>query len=117
MPSKAKVGSWLEKSNGVDASEAYESSEGSASGSEDERDGGTRSAAKEIETRGDFGQADGDEEEEEYDRHEDVDWDKVIPRLRSAMVDPSQKRRRVFLSRYLNISKDSECKSIMIVPL
>jgi hypothetical protein len=50
---------------------------------------------------------DEDEQEDEGpEAIEDIDWEKVLPKLRKAVVDPSNVRRRAFVSKYLQVSSD-----------
>lgn len=104
MPAKAKVGSWLDKSNGEDVDEAYESSgdEGSS----------TRGKPPAAEPLDDGDSEDEDEEEivaaEESKREAVVDWETVIPRIRPSLEDQSAKRRRAFIDRYLYVDENCE---------
>ncbi|WRT67086.1 uncharacterized protein IL334_004052 [Kwoniella shivajii] len=98
MPSKVKVGSWLEKNDGADAAEAYES--GSESSSEEQVNG--------------YRAHDDEEEEEEPVRDDnqgkreaDVDWEAIGPKLRPSLMDRSKKRRRAFIGRYLYVTEQS----------
>ncbi|ODO11508.1 hypothetical protein I350_00288 [Cryptococcus amylolentus CBS 6273] len=95
MSSKAKVGSWLDKSD-EPKSEAYESE------SESEEQ-----VKKEVEDYND-NEDDIEPTEDVTGRREtDVDWEALGPRLRTSLLDPSSKRRRAFLSQYLYVSEQS----------
>lgn len=101
MPSRSKVGSWLEGSGSAAASEAYESESdkagSSSSASEHDRDrvisGGKAHTATEITD---------DASDEQEIRDEEVDWGMTIPKIRFAVMDRSKKRRAAFISRYLS---------------
>lgn len=98
MSSNAKVGSWLEH-NDKSHAEAYES----ASEDEDLDDGRVN-------------RIDMDEEEEDAEvaggltgkREDDINWEELGQSMRFSLSDPSKKRRRAFISRYLYIS--DQCK-------
>ena len=101
MPSRSKVGSWLEGSSSAAASEAYESesdkagSSSSASQLDQEQviSGGKAYAAPEVTD---------DESDEQEMRDEEVDWGMTVPKIRFAVMDRSKKRRAEFISRYLS---------------
>ncbi|KIR26892.1 50S small subunit ribosomal protein L19 [Cryptococcus deuterogattii LA55] len=97
MSSNAKVGSWLEH-NDKSQAEAYESA------SEDENlDDGRVNGI------------DMDDEEEDAEvtgevtgkREEDINWEELGQSMRLSLSDPSKKRRKAFISRYLYISDQS----------
>lgn len=98
MSSNAKVGSWLEH-NDKSQAEAYES----ASEDENLADGRVNGI-------------DMDEEEEDVEvagevtgkREDDINWEELGQSMRFSLSDPSKKRRRAFISRYLYIS--DQCK-------
>ncbi|WWD10197.1 hypothetical protein V865_008331 [Kwoniella europaea PYCC6329] len=97
MSAQTKVGSWLEKNDGTDAGEAYESeSEVSADG----RPNGAVDDDDEV-----------DEDDERIDvqgkREVEVDWESIGPKLRPSLMDRSKKRRRAFFARYLYVSDQS----------
>ena len=106
MRSSAKVGSWLEKSNGTDSAEAYDSS------SEASSSGTAKGPAK-----GDNGIApDADDVDDEIDSEDEVevevDWQELLPRLRPHLMDRSKKRRHAFFTRQLRVTRD--CKEILL---
>lgn len=112
MPSSAKVGSWLENSDRGAQAEAYDSSSGSSDSDSDSEDTPVRTSRpsrRDIQDENESEDEDEDEQEDEApEAIEDIDWKKVLPKLRKAVVDPSNVRRRAFVSRYLQVSSD--CK-------
>ncbi len=110
MPAKAKVGSWLEDSGSAAASEAYESSEAGSSGSSSgsEAGDGSSQTGNVNGTKLDRRNVDEDEEDEDEEpdeREEEVDWDALLPKIRPAVMDRSEKRRESFISRYLVVTQ------------
>ncbi|WVR05268.1 hypothetical protein IAU60_002280 [Kwoniella sp. DSM 27419] len=111
MTSKSKVGSWLEKNDGADAEEAYESSSGSEAGEGRSEPNGASSKSAIVHEDGD------DDVDDEFDvaadeavqgrREAEVDWEALLPKLRSSLMDKSKKRRQAFISRYLYVSEQS----------
>ncbi|WWC61174.1 uncharacterized protein I303_103754 [Kwoniella dejecticola CBS 10117] len=102
MSAQSKVGSWLEKNDGTDATEAYDSG---SEASDPARPNGVTAAS-----------ADGDEDDEIDDgatseamgkREVEVDWEAIIPKLRTSLMDKSKKRRQAFIARYLYVSDQS----------
>jgi hypothetical protein len=111
MPSSAKVGSWLENSDrGAGAqAEAYDSSSGSSDSDSDDTPVRTsRPIRRDIQDVDESEDEDEEEQDEGAEAMEDIDWEKVLPKLRKSVVDPSNVRRRAFLSRYLQVSSDCE---------
>lgn len=102
MSSKAKVGSWLEH-NDKSQAEAYESASGN-----DDLDDGRINGKKPIDVDG--------EEEDDAEvvgeltgkREDDINWEELGQSMRLSLSDPSKKRRRAFISRYLYVSE--QCK-------
>lgn len=110
MPAKAKVGSWLDKSNGSGVDEAYESSD-------DEGSSARVAAAAAVKTNQPLDDGDSDDEvdeggdlgrNEETKREVNVDWENVLPKIRPALEDPSSKRRRAFIDKYLYVNESCE---------
>ncbi|EIW69657.1 hypothetical protein TREMEDRAFT_73934 [Tremella mesenterica DSM 1558] len=101
MSAKAKVGSWLNTASS-DLAEPYESSDAESSTSVLTRN--------EIAAQNPIEDEEEDEDVPEADdvgREEEVDWESVLPQIRGALLDKSQKRRKTFLSRYLYITATS----------
>lgn len=102
MSSKAKVGSWLEH-NDKSQAEAYESAS-----ENDDLDDGRINGKHPIDV----------DEEDEDDaeiagevigrREDDISWEELGQSMRLSLSDPSKKRRRAFISRYLYVSE--QCK-------
>lgn len=117
MSTQSKVSSWIEKNDAVDTN-----------GSDDSSDAESSSAAGSTRPHGANGVAQDDdvelldEEEEEPDevdeeeQQEEVDWEKVLGRLRLELGDPSKKRRKAFISRYLDGSSDRELSMSFHLP-
>ena len=98
MPASDKVGSWLGDAKGADGNESDGSDPGAA-----------------PRTNGSSGKQRADEDDEEDDdavaseengvkREESVDWEMVLPKVRAALEDASDKRRRTFIGRYLYVT-------------
>lgn len=114
MPANDKVGSWLGDAKGaVDGDE----SNGSDSIPVQRSSGQTR--------RGEDAEDEEDDDEEEevngaadgIKREENVDWETVLPKVRPALEDPSDKRRRTFIGRYLYVSESCKLHLAYAVPV
>jgi hypothetical protein len=103
MPANDKVGSWL----------------GGAAGAADENDSDGSDSAPQHRINGKIpNDRDEDEQDDEDEgvtgaadgvkREENVDWESILPKVRPALEDPSDKRRRAFIGRYLYVSES--CK-------
>jgi hypothetical protein len=111
MPVKAKVGSWLDKSNGEDVDEAYESSDNEGSSARAAPVDKLTKAAQEPMDDGDSDDEDDGERgvaAAESKREADIDWEEMIPKIRPALEDQSGKRRRAFIDRYLYVDESCE---------
>lgn len=120
MAPNTKVGSWLANNKGkANGTEAYESSD---SGSSSDHRGSVSDSDEEVEVvkeekvvRPPAPKArppptrevleDEDEDDDEAEEAEEVDWEKTIPRIRLALVDPSDLRRREFIQRHLSVTE------------
>lgn len=85
--------------------EAYDSDSGSESPSSSVSPSAIKTSAKvngavEVE----------DEDEIVRDEVEELDWDGVMGKLRSSVVDRSKKRRTAFINRYLTVSETCRSK-------
>ncbi|WVF72242.1 hypothetical protein IAT40_007054 [Kwoniella sp. CBS 6097] len=108
MSSKVKVGSWLEKNDGTDGGEAYDSaSENSESGRPNGNGKLVVPANREDDSEEDD-EIDEDADEQVQGKRElEVDWEAVGPKLRTGLIDKSKKRRQAFISRYLYVTEQS----------
>lgn len=104
MSSKAKVGTWLAKTDGDDDDDA--SSESGSSASSAEVNGTTAmsgsAAVKPFQDTSD----EEDDGDAEVVAVEEIDWEVLLPKIRLAVMDPSAKRRRAFVTRYLKVSAE-----------
>lgn len=107
MSSKSKVSSWMEKNdnhddNGSDdgASDAESSSAASYG-----RPNGANGLAGDDDVES-LVDVEDNEETDEVEEEEEVDWEKALGRLRLELEDPSKKRRKAFIERYLNGTAD-----------
>ena len=118
MPAKAKVGSWLDKSNGSGVDEAYESSDSDEEGSSGAAAGNAdklKDAAKNpIIEDGSEDEAEVDGGADETKREVDIDWELGMPKIRPALEDQSKKRRRAFMERYLYVNDTCTYPIMMI---
>ncbi|KAK4684697.1 hypothetical protein P7C73_g5471, partial [Tremellales sp. Uapishka_1] len=101
MPSKAKVGSWLENGNGGPSGEAYES--GSSSSGPSESGGSANDVVREEVPAVAV----------EAATKEVIEWETVLPKIKSALLDASRKRREDFVSHYLQITPQSPPPSLV----
>jgi hypothetical protein len=108
MTTKSKVGSWLEKTAGSDASTDDEDVGDNVddSASEAESSAGPANHVTKVDVY--VASEDEDEDMEEEQKVEKEDWATTLPRIRSSLMDPSKKRRRAFISRYLSVSPECE---------
>ncbi|WWC90100.1 uncharacterized protein L201_005033 [Kwoniella dendrophila CBS 6074] len=103
MSAQSKVGSWLEKNDGADEGEAYES------GSEASVNGTPNGATpNHVEDEDDDDEIADDARDDVIGKREvNVDWESIGPKLRPSLLDKSKKRRRAFIARYLYVSAQS----------
>lgn len=81
MAATKKVGSWLDQAAAQEIAEAYDSSSDAES-------------SKSVKS--------------EQVEAVEVDWDELMPQLRSNLMDASKKRRDAFVSRNLRVTPDCE---------
>lgn len=115
MPAQAKVGSWLDKSEGYGMDEANESSDEEGSSAPVKYQLNGRQAIANGAASGDDDDGDEDEDEDqamsdspESKREANIDWDAVLPKIRPALEEQSQRRRRGFIERYLYVTEECE---------
>ncbi len=105
MPAIAKVGAWIEGGGSAAASEAYESSDSGSSSSSSEAAPESlvngRTQGRRVESEHDDG--------EDEDEDQAVDWEKLLSRLRPAIMDKSKKRRGAFISKCLKVTDRCQC--------
>jgi hypothetical protein len=114
MPANDKVGSWLGDAKGAaDGDESDESDSAPV-----QRSNGQTRRGEDAEDEED------DDEEEEVNgaadgvkREENVEWETVLPKVRPALEDPSDKRRRTFIGRYLYVSESCKLHLAYAVPV
>lgn len=94
-----KVGSWLGGSTSNNMAEAYDSDSDSSSSSV------SPSTIKQAAAVNGGMEDDSDNGESEREVEEQLDWDTVMTKLRSAITDRSKTRRATFISRYLTVTE------------
>lgn len=117
MAPSAKVGSWLEKNQEVQPSEAYASdsdsgeSEASTSAAVRKPNGSAPNGKQPVPDATDL-EDDADEDyvpqADDKGREENIEWEDVLGRLKVALGDKSKKRRQAFIARYLYVTEDCE---------
>jgi hypothetical protein len=96
MPAKEKVGAWLGNASAADDDDEYDSDGSDAPNGHRNGYDGAESATQVREAQ-------------------EVDWETVLPLVRPALEDPSDKRRKGFVARYLVVGPECEFASAMIV--
>lgn len=119
MSASAKVGSWLGKSKSGKSPatrEAYESDSdaesvitASDSGEASPKRPAAAATGASTPAAGDDVDSDDEVVQDESAREANIDWATVIPKVRPALLDRSQKRREQFVARYLYVT--DECGS------